>query len=533
MKGRVDPKLQGKGEYGGDWKNVPCCHDHEPKVAAHQIFPLFKTGQWYSPTVKHHCPRVALASSLRACSNKVSFDPKLYAKFAKVVRAKYIPEFLEYLNGESEIKVDIDLWLLKFPEAYRKRLLEAIDRNHKSFGKCICKKYSAFTKVELQHSDVPHEYKETELNDAKERQICGPCNEKKMALNALINVLERIASENMKAYCGRANWLQICEGLDKIDAKIDEPYWGASDGSGFDMTQYPEMNQLIHELIMKSAEHPNVVLDERLGLVEMKDCLDKSLLLDVSMDNGDLRYQAVGRASGDGWTTFGNTMLMIWYWQFTFEEVAKIPRHRYGLKVKGDDVLFCLSRYHFGTLKLAIPVVFTDRKDFHEHGLGQICKKVNFGDITDLDFLSNEFFRTNEGKLRMTRIPARVVQSLAWTTRLPPNGEESHRRELCFAKGMCLKAWADGLPIFSVLADKMIQIGKPGKLSNTREYADPDRVWHQGRDDADAYRKYLEDMYMITVHDIVSIERKIQSIKSIQGWVDMPEMEKFYKHTHL
>jgi len=256
------------------------------------------------------------------------------------------------------------------------------------------------------------------------------------------------------------------------------------------------------------------------------ECIRRSLLLKVSVDHGDLKYEAVGRASGDGWTTFGNTMLMISYWMFTFN-IAGITN--YYLKVKGDDVLFNLNRSEKDKLLDAVKIVFTDRKDEHCHGLGQICKKIDFGDLTDLDFLSNEFFLTDQGNYRMTRIPARVLQTISWSTKLPPGKKrEEYRMNLCHAKGMCLDAWANGLPIFGVLAKKMIELGKPGKLSDYNEYSDGSRVWHKGRDDYAAYLVYLNTRYGVSHKEVLEAEKAIKSVKTLSGVLDLPQLGKFY-----
>jgi hypothetical protein len=350
-----------------------------------------------------------------------------------------------------------------------------------------------------------------------------------VAANPFINKLEEIATKYYKSYCGRANWIQICESLQQAEQEIKDCIWGASDGSGFDMTQYPEMNELMNELLEAAAKHPNVTWKEPLDVARFIEAIKGSLKLSVSVDNGALKYQAVGRASGDGWTTFGNTMLMLSYWEYTFH-LANIKD--YVLKVKGDDVLFALAKSELDRFKKCVSIVFTDRKDEHQHGLGQICKKINFGNLTELDFLSNEFFLTSQGNYRMTRIPARVIQTMPWSTKVPKNipvvTQDRIRAELCYSKGKCLKAWADGLPIFGVLADKMIELGREGTHSSFDEHADAARVWYQDRDDYDAYLYYLENRYGISKQEVRQVEREIKRIDRLTGMIELPQLEKFY-----
>jgi len=527
MAGPFMSKLKGRGEYKGDLRKVPCKYADEEHIAAEQIFPVIRHDVYYTPTIKHHCARTAVASSLRACSNKVGSDPKMQEEFNQWFRTKYIPDFLKCM-GKELVTLNMETWLSKYKESYRKAARECVDCNHQTTKGNLDTRYDAFTKVEMQFTTVPHDLKDTFLNEVKERQICGPCFEKKVYANAFINLLEEVATKHFKHYCGRQNWIQICEALQKGERQgRGRRRWFASDGSGFDMTQLKAMNLLMNELIVACAKHQNVVWNEPFSVERLIEALEGSLLLNVSMDKGALQYVVEGRASGDGWTTFGNTMLMIAYWEFTFHKAGITD---YYLKVKGDDVLFNLNVDDIPKLEVAVSQVFTKGKHEHNHGLGQICKKIDQGDLTDLDFLSNEFFLTKEGNYRMTRIPARVLQTNSWTTKLPPQKLLAQRQELCFAKGMCLKAWADGLPIFGVLADKMIELGKPGKLTTYDEYADGGRVWHQGRDDYEAYMVYLNSRYGIGRREVESAERKIRSLKRLDGFLDLPELSNFYLH---
>lgn len=535
VQARLDPTLQagfhpaklvGKGDFAGvreNWHKVPCTIEQEEHIGADQIFPLLRTESWYTPTIKHDCPRTALAASLRACSNKVRFDPKVFADYQHWFRTIYIPEFKTYIDNDLW-DVDLEVWLKRFNKTYQMGMRRAVDSEHVNHQ--IPMRYGAFPKIEQQFTTVPHELKETDLNTVKERQICGPSDEKKVWGNPFINILEEIASKYMKEYCGRANWIEICASLDEIDQNIPGVVWGAADGSGFDMTQHPEMNSLMNELLEMSARHPNITWREPLTVEKFLECVKGSLVLKVDVNRGDLKYEALGRASGDGWTTFGNTMLMISYWRYCYYK-AGFKKGSFGLKVKGDDTLFAHKPSALFDKYQAL--IFTKTKDAQEHGLGQICTKIKFGDITELDFLSNEFFRTEDGRLRMTRIPARVLQTLCWSTKLPKNGSIQDRQELCYSKGACLQAWASDLPIWGVLARKMMSLGVKGRLSEWNQYSDGDRVWHQGRSDYRSYLLYLAEHYGITPDDVSRVEDRIMSLRTLSGVCEVPELERFYK----
>jgi len=131
---RLDPEIQagiypskvkGKGDYSGDLRKVPCTQEEE-HIGAEQIFKRL-THPWYcTPTIKHHCPRTALAASLRACSNKVGYDPVMMEDYAKWFRSKYIPRFLKCLD-KTEINVNLEQWLKKdgFSNQYRDKMRKA------------------------------------------------------------------------------------------------------------------------------------------------------------------------------------------------------------------------------------------------------------------------------------------------------------------------------------------------------------------------------------------------------------------------
>lgn len=517
--------FQGRNDYSGDLQQVPCTKGEHHK-ACDQIFPLITHPEWRTPTVKHNCPRTVVSAALRACSNRVKTNADVLKGFSTYFKNIFIPKFLKFMD-EEEITVDLDTWLKsgRYNKAYQAKLVKSIGPELAD-GSIL--EYGSFPKIEMQFTTVPHEDKDTPQNDVKERQICSPPDLKKCIANPFIHLLEGIAHKYFKSYCGRKNWQDICETLEEVFDRISDPIAGAADGSGFDMSQLRELNELLNCLLEACAKHPNVTWNEPLTVDLFLKAIMSSLELFVSCANGDLKYRAEGRASGDGWTTFGNTIMMIAYWEYTYH-IAGITE--FALLVKGDDVLLVHDKKWQSKFLAAKAVVFTERKDEHSHGLAQICKKIDFGDISDLDFLSNHFFWTGKNRLRMTRIPARVIQTISWTTKLPNttkvNKLEDSRRELAFSKGMCLLAWGRGLPIWEVLGRKLVDLGKPGRLTEFNEYSDGQRRWN-GNDDRDAYMYYLNDRYNIDERDVERIEAAIASVETLHGVLYIPELQKFY-----
>lgn len=488
-------------------------------VGARQIFPLLKHPNWRTPTIKHHCSRTEMAACRRACSNNVGPSENVKADFTRYFREKFIPRCLKMVGKATDIVIDIQAWFKEagYSGSYVQKILAALDTD--KWGEAYY--YEAFAKIEQQFTEVEHEDKETAENTVKERQICGPDDVKKLFANPFMHKMEGVFHRFMDEYCGRKNWIDICDKLDSWKYDFSDPVYACADGSGFDMTQLAWTQQLLNELFYTLASSPTVSFNEPLGRTELMRVLRESIKLRVTTDG--IKYITEGRASGDGWTTLGNTLLMICYWKYTLETAG--VKHR--LMVKGDDVLFCVERNDMDKVEQAWRSLFSTDKELKDFGLGQICTSVKWGDITEMDFLSNHFFRTSNDRLRMTRIPARVIQTISWSTKVTEVDGLKARQELAYSKGMCLLAWAKGLPIFETLGRKLVELGKPGKRSEFDKYADGARVWHD-RDDREAYMVYLEENYGLTEGEVIQAEKAIQSLKNLHGEINIPCLARFY-----
>jgi len=508
--------IRAKGDYVGDPLQVPCTKS-ERHVGATQMFKIFYHDVFKTPCIKHHCPKTTYAAVLRACSNKVEPDDEWWNKFEIWFHFIWTPKFLAHVKKERPV-IDMEAWLKsgRYTIKQQQALKESwdIDKRGDDF-----KEFKSFPKIELQFCNCPEGFCE-----CKERQICGPPDSKKVAGNVFIWFMEGIAHKYLDEYCGRQNWMDICNSLDKWATDLNDPIYFDSDGSAFDITQLRRAHVMMNRFMMFAAELCE--FKDPLSIEHLKRALDASLDLYVSADNGQLKYRAQGRASGDGWTTFANTILMICYWEFTFY-MAEIPKSKYRLKVKGDDVLGAVEKHYRPALEKWVNILFTKTKSKQKHGLGQVCKMLNFGDITEMSFLSNHFFRTDRDKIRMTRIPARVFQTNSWSTkcvhdaRLIPG--------LCYSKGMNLLAWGKGLPIWEVLGNKMVELGKYDPRVKRNEYSDEPRCWN-GNDDRNAYMRYLINRFKMTEAEVVDIETQIGNIKELHGHIYLPALDKLYAY---
>jgi hypothetical protein len=517
--------LKAKGEY----KEL-CCTKGAYDVGAIQVFPLltYDLNKFSTPTIKHACPRVGLASVLAHTKNCLTPEDAMFEKFSQFWYDQIIPEFLSYIDNEH-IVVDYDEWLSTTTYTHNQRLELTKALKRAPYEEELDFTYQSFVKKELQFTECNVFEKNTGKNQVKERQICGPASWKKCYANPFIKKLEYIADKYCPEYCGRKDWPQIAASIEKAE-HIARVIFNCFDGSGFDITQLSRHNKLLHDLIIACFSHKNITIKEPLSFKVLVDILNHSLDLKCCMDH-QLFYEMQARASGDGWTSFGNTMLNRAYYKFVYY-LAGIEQ--YFLLAKGDDMLTAHDQKVQGDFIAAHNKCFYFEKPKQpvSYGLGQVCKMVKTGDIEDMEFLSCDFFRGNDGRLRMTRMPPRIIQTISWTLvshfkTTNPLKIQKYRNELLYNKGCSLEAWSRGLPIWHTLALKMKELGSPGSHNEYNEYSDDARVWFD-KDDYSSYANYLQRRYNITLEDIANIEHLIRTVRNTNGDLCIPELVKFF-----
>lgn len=533
-RGRVDPKIRFvdyswniTGMTGEEAANHLGC-DKGGIIEAGQIGPLIRGTVDYQPTVIHACKQTKMSAALRACSNKLYPSDKMLRQWDTYFTNHIEKKIMQYIADDGGLVVDLDEWMNKYPEAYRNNILDALARPDLFEVKRYT--YDSFPKKELQFTTVCAELRDDPTNTVKERQISGPSIDKKIAANAFVYSLEGVAHRHMPEYCGRKDWPSICKAIDEGVSRLGcDIEFGFADGSGFDMTQVKPFQQRLTKMVTKVLQEGDCTIDVRLqcDCVIIKAFEDSESLI-VNVDRGAVVYHAEGRASGDGWTTYGNTVFMISYWKFIFHSL-NIPEHDFFLLVKGDDVLFAVKRKHVKLIQAELMKYMHNANELIEHGLGQIVKFVKWGQLEDGDFLSNMFFTKNDGTSRMVRIPARVFQTMPWSTNLLPEtrNHDLVSRELTYSKGMCLLAWGKGLPIFEVLARKLISLGVEGHRTDYNPYADADRVWQDDSNDYEACASWMFERFGVSRQDIREIELAINGIKDLTEEVIIPQLDNF------
>jgi len=489
-----------------------------------QVGPIIRGSNLRTPTIIHPCKQTKMAAAIRACSNKLSPDPDMFNRWSNYFE-KTINEILNFIELEGGLDVDIDAWVTKYPERYQEIMRAEMDKPEFLFRHEYL--YDAFPKVELQYTTIFHDEKDLPFNTVKERQICGPNAQKKIAANAFIYALEGLCHRNMKGYCGRKDWPAICGTIDFERMLIEDPVDGFGDMSGCDMSIKQCYNERCTKGMTRVLNEGSVNLDIRISKKDIVDAFTESHILKVNVDRGSVQYMVDGRASGDGWTAFMNTLVVRSLFNFMFDDL-KIPQDQRALLAKSDDTAVTIARKYKELFDSNLYRYFSKANNLESHGLGFILKFWKWGTMEDGDFLSNMFFNTGYHQTRMVRIPDRVFQTTPWSTKVKPGMKDllSSCQELCYSKGCCMLAWAKGLPIFEAYAVKLMELGKPGELSDYNKWSDGGRVWHDA-DDYSACSSWMNYRFGITAEDIEEIELAIASIEHIYQEVEIPCLDKF------
>jgi hypothetical protein len=350
---------------------------------------------------------------------------------------------------------DWDEYLSKYPMTYRQKMKDTLIE---IIGGVSDVRRETMSKKEKNVSEVEHDLKDTEQNLIKERNICT-ANWDQKGLNILLDYVANWCDEYMIGYCGSKNFSQISDELNYIIPSYKHPMYVTADGSMFDVQQSPETDRVVRKALLDIFE--KATLPFPLTMDYIRTVFSMSNTLRCTIGRGAVKFNARGRASGDGWTTLMNTILQLHYWKYTLK-IAGITK--YKLFVKGDDVFLIIEKEDVGALKIATSKNFAKKNEDIDFGLAQILKELIISeDIEDVSFLSAKFMVRSNGNIFMLRDPKRVIQMLPWSIRIPNGMEEKKhvllRKQLCWASGMSLLAWCNGLPIFTEIANKMIDLG--------------------------------------------------------------------------
>jgi hypothetical protein len=345
--------------------------------------------------------------------------------------------------------------------------------------------------------------------------------------------------QTWKEYCGSKNWDDIPNHLKQMENQFANPIWVAADGSGFDMTQHEIILDTVAEQVKRFLKKADVQFPNHMDREAIYEVIKKSSKLYVSIFNGALRFKTRGRASGDGWTTGFNTAQMISFWKVV-EYICKLidKTFRCEIIVKGDDVLICLDKKHRELFERIAWTCMAKNKNPQTHGLGQICKFLKFGELHELDFLSSYFVPTSAG-YRMIRKAGRLFEMTPWATLLSAQNP-AISAQLCYANGLCVLAWAKGLPLFesygrmlvrvsqlkrNLTQDLLNVVGACNSLGVNMDYNQ--KIGTQTPCTADEFNNFMCEKYSCTSTDLERLQKKFDQCFEQYAIIKDPLMDSF------
>jgi len=464
---------------------------------------------------------------------------KRWAKFF-LADAWEVRKFIDQLGG---MRVSVEDWANTYPLKYREEIYRELEKPHRQMSNFGV--YDSFPKTELQFTTVSHDDKGTILNDVKERQISAPSMGKKIAAGSFTKALETVMALRGKGYGGPDNWPKIASWVDAMKNQLRSARAGEADYSACDMSLDAEFSEVLAQAMkIITLDNNSIIWDAGISPELCCQAYDDSIHMKVNVARGEVTYDAEGRASGDSWTTLGNGWINSSFWRFIASENGfnsdvdgvKPGTKPLAVKCKGDDTFLMLEEAHQKLFEAIASTYFAPSKTAQCAGLGVICRSFKWGSIDEISFLSNRFFQRSNGTYRMVRIPARVFESMPWTTKCVPTNRKwvDLVPQLAYSKGECLLAWGRGLPIFDKLARVYMQIGsKPdiGTITDYNPYSDTDRVWDQatdGNEDREACLNWMFDQFGITESEVQELEHIIDCMGTWDT-ISHPAIEKFFQ----
>jgi len=539
-----DPTLYNSGaEYAA---TVGC--DCKRTTYAWQAAPLLLGSRRVVPTIKHNCTLTQVAASIRACSNQVFPDESCLKQYLMPELTGIFKEISDGVIADGLVVSEQD-WLAKYPIEYRNKMELAKIALRSKGWEYTRVKYEAFPKIEKQFTEVEEAYKDEPINDVKERQICGPSDEKKVIGNAFVNAMEKLCTKHVRGYCGNSSWDQITTKLADWECEYRDPIWFAGDGSGFDMTQSYAIIQMWNDVLEKflKKHEGQIIYPQYIDHEDIMVVFRESEILSVSVMRGLVNYKTKGtRASGDGWTSWANSLLQLAYWRC----VRTHSRTKLDVLCKGDDVIGVTDIKEKANIEKSVKALFTQDKAPKVHGLGQILKFIKWGTLDELDFLSAYFVQDGHGGYNLTRIPARILQLTPWVTSIPteivrkPVALEAYTRNICYANGLCGLSWAHGLPVWEEYYRMLIRLSRVQRdeisdlcdietaLTELNVKIDQfnARLVNKWRDhrDRQAYMDWLYDKYGWSRYDVDSLEATFRAVSHIYDEVRIPALDDLF-----
>lgn len=358
--------------------------------------------------------------------------------------------------------IDADTPLELDPEEYEQLTHLRHPKNKQFHGSFPDPHYEGICKIEIQGPD------------GKPRMVCSIPQLIKFVMGPITWMLEDIASEHLRGYCGGKNLQQMSK---MVNDYASQGFTAVveGDGSAFDNTQdvtLKAIDRYIYKRVADSLHHlPNNTIYGITGkqlFTLISQAYYKTMdvvVLDPRTKKRRklLEYSILGTVfSGDCDTTLCNTIRMALYNRFVMEKAGFRFGENYICYSKGDDFTVQYNPalitadaiekayYHYF---LRPPDDSTKNFDCRVYGIGQICKFLDFGGLNSIKFCSLRAWYTDatETQIFLTRDPAKFF-TLSKYSRKTKSMNQMQLTEYLIAQAVALEQSYTRLNLFETMA---------------------------------------------------------------------------------
>jgi hypothetical protein len=426
--------------------DIPCTC--KKKKMLKQILPVgINTGKVMCYT---SCMKTLFAAFKRQLKAVPQPDKKIlqeFLDFSKKLIDKYIiphlddfdyslSKWMNHLSAAKQDKMDMAKmnYERKFDEKGKKIILDKVI-------------YGLMCKIEAQQAG------------GKNRAIANIKDDIKYIMGPVCWELEQLFTKYFPGYCGNKSGTDL---EDYLSSAYENGFNVSmqGDGSGFDLSQHPEIRELDKYIYNKLIERHKIwhVDEKDFKFVTNVDC--RQILPEIIVNNRKMvPFTSIipGTVfSGSSDTTLMNTIRMACYNHFTLYK-AKMEMNEYELLAKGDDFMVLTDASSTGKIKKSYEELWSAKpkdksyeSNYKRKGLGQILKFIKIGDFSTIDFCSNAIIQYNyDGKVRfrVMRRPERMIE-LAHYSRKATHMNDKELKQYYTDMALALRVTAGYVPFY-------------------------------------------------------------------------------------
>lgn len=524
--------------------DIPCKCNNKPVFE--QLFPNATTN--------------GDAMSYSSCKHTIFAAAKRQIKAAPTPDLAVTEEFLNFARKtiDKEIGEDLDHFGYSFNQWYNHlpkkkqvlmdKIVNAITRRDNTLLSSKDMKRLFEWDAEMQSLNAHYTgicKVEVQALDGKPRMVCSIPDLIKFTMGAVTWQLEEICSKKLRGYCGGKN---LDEMSDMVNEYIAKGFTRVveGDGSAFDNSQdvmLKEIDRYIYRRVARSVYHTHGADKWKDLFLRFSQAMYKTMEIQYVDPHRKkkktlITYSVLGTVfSGDCDTTLANTIRMALYNRFAFERKGYRYNHDYIAFSKGDDFTVMFNPTHltddqvkalYWEIFLHKPEGEDEQYDNRRHGIGQICKFLEFGppDIIKFCSLRAWYINKSETKIRLTRDPAKFL-TLSKYSRKTKTLDAQRKIIYLYDQALALEQSYKGLQYFDTMAlcyrtqAEALRIRyKINKARMRKIYLDYKAKRKQGES-----RLHLDDEDP-TTNEYVAFRQHVFKIDSDGYWETMKRIEK-------